>query len=169
MAYATVPAEIMTGSDIVTESRRVEIPTRDGPQQVAVPGLQKTPIPVYLTLLTSMFMHGGIAHLLGNMWFLWIFGDNIEKDMGRMRYLVFYVLCGILAALAHILLQLKWAFGLHTLSGCVWCDFGCHGSVSRSSSSTSGDSAPFPNRHASSRICRRWNLDSLSAGQRHTA
>src|SRR5262249_6903532 len=52
--------------------------------------------------LTSMFMHGGIAHILGNMWFLWIFGDNIEDDMGRARYLLFYLLCGILASLAHV-------------------------------------------------------------------
>ena len=45
-----------------------------------------------------MFMHGGLAHLAGNMWFLWIFGDNIEDDIGRWRYLVFYLLCGILAS-----------------------------------------------------------------------
>lgn len=105
LAYSTVPAEIISGKDIVTDDRRVEIPTRDGPQQVLVPGLKPTPIPVYLTLFTAMFMHGGIAHLLGNMWFLWIFGDNIEHDMGRFRYAVFYLLCGILAALAHILLN----------------------------------------------------------------
>jgi membrane associated rhomboid family serine protease len=67
-----------------------------------VPGLQETPIPVYLTLLTSMFMHGGIAHIAGNMWFLWIFGDNIEDDLGHGRYLGFYVLTGILASLAHV-------------------------------------------------------------------
>ncbi len=105
MAYATVPAEIVTGKDIVTEDQAVEIPTREGPQRVLIPGLQKTPIPVYLTLLTAMFMHGGIAHLLGNMWFLWIFGDNIEHDMGRVRYLIFYLLCGILAAIAHIVMN----------------------------------------------------------------
>jgi membrane associated rhomboid family serine protease len=57
---------------------------------------------VYLTLLTSMFMHGGIAHLLGNMWFLWIFGDNIEQDLGRWRFLVFYLVCGLIASLTHI-------------------------------------------------------------------
>jgi membrane associated rhomboid family serine protease len=49
-----------------------------------------------------MFMHGGIAHLLGNMWFLWIFGDNIEHDMGRVRYTIFYLLCGLLASLTHV-------------------------------------------------------------------
>ena len=70
-----------------------------------VPGLERTPISVYLTLLTSMFMHGGWAHLLGNMWFLWIFGDNIEDDMGRWRYIGFYLLCGLMASLAHVFIS----------------------------------------------------------------
>jgi membrane associated rhomboid family serine protease len=95
----------VTGRDVVTENRTVEMNSVNGPQQVVVPGLQETPIPVYLTMLTSMFMHGGIMHLLGNMWFLWIFGDNIEQDLGRVRYLLFYLLCGILASLAHVLLN----------------------------------------------------------------
>lgn len=102
MAYSTVPAEIVSGDDIVTEDRVVTMSTTRGPQQVVMPGLQTTPIPVYLTILTAMFMHGGIAHLLGNMWFLWIFGDNIEQDVGRGRYVLFYLLCGVLASLAHV-------------------------------------------------------------------
>jgi len=102
-AFSTVPAEISSGTDIVSENRTVRVDTREGPQEVTVPGLQETPIPVYLTMLTSMFMHGGLMHLLGNMWFLWIFGDNIEHDLGRVRYLLFYLLCGIIASLAHVL------------------------------------------------------------------
>lgn len=58
-------------------------------------------IPASLTLLTSMFLHGGWMHLLGNMLYLWIFGNNIEDAMGHAKYIVFYILCGILAALAH--------------------------------------------------------------------
>jgi membrane associated rhomboid family serine protease len=54
----------------------------------------------WVTVLTSMFMHGGWFHLIGNMWFLWIFGDNVEDAMGRLRFLVFYLLCGIAAAAA---------------------------------------------------------------------
>ncbi len=104
-AFSAVPAEILSGRDVVTEDRIVEVSSIDGPQQVGMPGLRETPIPVYLTLLTAMFMHGGIAHLLGNMWFLWIFGDNIEHDLGRARYLAFYLLCGILASLAHVMLN----------------------------------------------------------------
>jgi membrane associated rhomboid family serine protease len=53
-------------------------------------------------VLTSMFMHGGWMHLISNMWFLWIFGNNVEDSMGHLRFLVFYVLCGALASAAHI-------------------------------------------------------------------
>ncbi|MCU0519726.1 MAG: rhomboid family intramembrane serine protease [Anaerolineae bacterium] len=57
---------------------------------------------VLFTLLSSMYLHGGWAHLIGNMWYLWIFGDNIEDRMGRLRYFVFYTLCGIGAALIQV-------------------------------------------------------------------
>ncbi len=99
-AYATVPGEILSGTDIVTESKILEDPITG--QQFELPGLQPTPYSVYLTLFTSMFMHGGLAHLFGNMMFLWIFGDNIENRLGHLRYLVFYLLCGVLASLAHV-------------------------------------------------------------------
>ena len=49
-----------------------------------------------------MFMHGGIAHIFGNMLFLWIFGDNIEDRLGHVRYIIFYLVCGVLAGLAHV-------------------------------------------------------------------
>src|SRR6516162_6928938 len=57
-------------------------------------------VPVWSTLITSMFLHGGWFHLLGNMMFLWIFGNNIEDVLGRGRYLVLYLACGIVAALS---------------------------------------------------------------------
>jgi len=60
-------------------------------------------IPATLTLITSMFLHGGWMHLLGNMLYLWIFGNNIEDAMGHLKFAVFYVLCGVLAALSHAL------------------------------------------------------------------
>jgi len=56
------------------------------------------------TLFTSMFLHGGFMHIAGNMLYLWIFGDNIEHYLGHSRFLVFYLLCGLLATLGHILL-----------------------------------------------------------------
>lgn len=58
--------------------------------------------PVYLTLITSMFLHGGILHLGGNMLFLWIFGNNVEDSMGRFRFIIFYLVCGVAASLAQI-------------------------------------------------------------------
>ena len=60
------------------------------------------PLPFWTTLFTSMFLHGGWAHLGGNMLYLWIFGDNIEKVLGHARYLIFYLVCGVAAAFAHI-------------------------------------------------------------------
>src|SRR3989442_4042419 len=95
--YSTVPAEITTGHDIV------------GPQVLALPDGTSVqidedagPNPLWLTLFTSMFMHGGWLPIGGNMLFLFIFGDNIEKTFGSLRYLVFYLVCGIIASLAHV-------------------------------------------------------------------
>ena len=98
-AFSTVPGEIITGRDIVT--RPVAVQNFTG-QRMEMPGLQPTPIPVYLTLLTSMFMHGGIAHIFGNMLFLFVFGDNIEDRLGHIRYLIYYLVCGIIAGLSHV-------------------------------------------------------------------
>jgi len=60
-----------------------------------------SPCPLY-TLFTSMFIHGGWLHIIGNMWYLWLFGDNVEDRLGRIRFLIFYVLCGFVAGLAHV-------------------------------------------------------------------
>ncbi|HEY2798538.1 MAG TPA: rhomboid family intramembrane serine protease, partial [Thermoanaerobaculia bacterium] len=98
MAFATVPAEILTGKDIAEA-----IPIRDASgRTVDQLVLEPTPIPVFLTLLTAMFLHGGLAHVAGNMLYLWIFGDNVEDAMGHFRYLVFYLLTGLLASLSHV-------------------------------------------------------------------
>jgi len=94
--YATVPAEITTGEDL-TEPQPIRI---DG-QTVGIPQAPG-PDPIYLTLLTSMFMHGGIAHLLGNMLFLWIFGDNVEHRVGHLVYPLFYLGAGVVATFAQI-------------------------------------------------------------------
>jgi len=99
-SFSTVPAEIVSGTDIVTPSRVLEHPMTG--QRVLVPGLGETPLSVYLTLFTSMFMHGGIAHIAGNMLFLWIFGDNIEDRLGHVKYIIFYLVCGLIASLAHV-------------------------------------------------------------------
>ncbi len=100
-AFASVPAEILTGTDIVTQSQQI-VDEFTG-RSFELPGLQVTPIPVYLTLITSMFMHGGFAHLLGNLLYLWVFGDNLENIMGHSRYFLFYLITGVLAALTHVM------------------------------------------------------------------
>ena len=96
--YATVPAEILKGIDI-HGSVPFTNPLNGDIEYVAY---GQSPWPVYATLITSMFMHGGLAHLGGNMLFLWIFGDNLEDEMGHLKYLIFYLLCGVLASLSHV-------------------------------------------------------------------
>ena len=90
--FSTIAYEITHGTDLVGV-RNVII----GGQSVAIqeaPG----PTPIYLTLLTSMFMHASWMHIIGNMLYLWIFGDNVEDRMGHGRFIVFYLLCGAAAA-----------------------------------------------------------------------
>jgi membrane associated rhomboid family serine protease len=124
-AWSTVPAEIVSGRDITSQPRTVPIDVTG--QTVQIPGLQPTPGSVYLTLLTSMFMHGGFMHLFGNMLFLWIFGDNLEDRLGRVRYLVFYLLCGIIASLAHVFSTVAFSGGG---SGMLVPSLGASGAIS---------------------------------------
>jgi len=98
--YSAVPGEILSGHDIITQTVVERDPITG--QVGQYPGLEATRIPVFLTLFTSMFMHGGLAHLAGNMMYLWIFGDNVEDALGHLKYLFFYLLCGMLAGLSHV-------------------------------------------------------------------
>ena len=95
-AFSTVPQEIRTGEDVARH-----VPVELGGETGTIP-LQPTPGSVYLTLLTSMFMHGSLMHLLGNMLFLWIFGDNVEDDLSHARYSAFYLATGVRASLTHV-------------------------------------------------------------------
>ncbi len=95
-AFSVVPEEIRTGEDVARE-----IPVAVGDARGTIP-LQPTPGGVYVTLLTSMFMHGGLMHLFGNMLFLWIFGDNVEDDLSHGRYTAFYLATGVVASLSHV-------------------------------------------------------------------
>ncbi len=95
-AFSLVPQEVTTGVDLI------------GPQTITV-GQESaqlnhydTPLPVYFNFISSMFMHGSFGHIFGNMLFLWIFGDNIENLLGHIRFALFYLLCGIAAALAQV-------------------------------------------------------------------
>ena len=97
--FSAVPAEITTGVDltapepIVVEGQEVLVPQEPGPD------------PIWLTLFTSIFMHGGWLHLAGNMLFLWIFGDNVEHRIGHVLYLAFYLVAGVIASFAQILVE----------------------------------------------------------------
>jgi membrane associated rhomboid family serine protease len=102
-AYSTVPQEILSGRDIVTPDRAAV--DRDTGERFVIPGLQRTPVPVYLTIIISMFMHAGWAHILGNMLFLFVFGDNVEDRLGKFRFLLFYLFCGIVASLSQVMLS----------------------------------------------------------------
>jgi membrane associated rhomboid family serine protease len=88
-------------------------PMGDGLVCLTDPGRQ------VLNVFTSMFLHGGWMHLLGNMWFLWLFGNNIEDSMGRLRYLVFYLLCGVAAALAQVIVNPGSAIPMVGASGAI--------------------------------------------------
>jgi membrane associated rhomboid family serine protease len=83
-SFATIPSELLNSGGYAAR----------GPQDALA-------IPEGLTLITYQFLHGSPIHLIGNMLFLWVFGDNIEDAMGHLRFLVFYLLCGIAGGLAH--------------------------------------------------------------------
>jgi membrane associated rhomboid family serine protease len=72
-----------------------------------------------LNVLTSMFLHGSWMHLLGNMWFLWLFGNNVEDVVGHVRFVVFYLLCGLTAALAQVLINPASAIPMVGASGAI--------------------------------------------------
>src|SRR6266516_546550 len=95
--YSTIPYEITHNVDLV------------GPKEITVGGErglideEPGPRPIWLTIFTSMFLHGGWLHILGNMWFLWIFGDNVERRLGSPMYVVLYLGAGVVAGIAQIL------------------------------------------------------------------
>ena len=75
--------------------------------------------PAWITPVTSLFLHGNWAHLAGNMLFLWVFGDNVEDSMGHLRFIVFFVACGVMAAFAHALVNLDSIQPLIGASGAI--------------------------------------------------
>ena len=88
-------------------------PIGDGLICLTDPGLQVS------HLVTSMFLHGSWMHLIGNMWFLWLFGNNVEDSMGRFRFVVFYLLCGLTAALAQVITNPSSAIPMVGASGAI--------------------------------------------------
>ena len=97
--YSTVPFELTHNTDLagvhMVEAGGKSIPIR----------LYPGPTPIYLTLLSSMFMHASWMHIGGNMLYLWIFGDNIEDRIGHVKFLIFYLVCGLAASVADIMFK----------------------------------------------------------------
>ncbi|MEI8212292.1 MAG: rhomboid family intramembrane serine protease [Planctomycetota bacterium] len=98
--WSVIPKEITTGVDLVEPQMinvaghgEVEIPQSPGPK------------PIWLTLLSSMFMHGGLGHIAGNMLYLWIFGNNVEHRFGHVKFLMFYLVSGLVGSFAQILVS----------------------------------------------------------------
>ncbi len=96
--WSVVPAELVQGIDL-TEP----VAVRAGGELAEVPQAPG-PRPIHLTVLSAMFMHGGLMHLAGNMLFLWIFGDNVEHRFGHLRFLLFYLASGVAATAAQVAL-----------------------------------------------------------------
>ncbi len=99
-AFSLVPQEITTGIDLTTTQI-----IRDSAGELAQVPHYPTPLPLYFNFLSSMFMHGSIMHIFGNMMFLFVFGDNLENLLGHVRFLLFYIVCGIAAAGAQIVMD----------------------------------------------------------------
>jgi len=99
--FSFVPAEITRGKDLVGTIRMVV-----GKEPISY-SLYPSPHPLLLTIFSAMFMHGSWPHLLGNMVYLWIFGDQIEDRLGKIRFLLFYLGCGVAATAAHYLADTK--------------------------------------------------------------
>lgn len=113
-AYAATPWEITHRKDIDRpilvelreESRRPILPIlrEELPESIEI-AQGPVSIPIWMTLLTAMFMHGSPLHLAGNMLYLWIFGDNVEEVLGTVRFVVIYLLCGLVASVSQILVN----------------------------------------------------------------
>lgn len=112
--WSAVPAEITRGIDL-----NGIVPLGNSLSEGSLVVHTAGPKPIYLTLLSSMFMHGGWMHLGGNMLYLWIFGDNIEHRFGRMRFLLFFLISGVVGSLAHVFLAPHSVIPLVGASGAI--------------------------------------------------
>jgi len=101
----------MIPARVTDPDAKIEVPvavqlvqTPDGPQRVVKTREAKPPVvPEWATLLTCTFLHGGWLHIIGNLWFLYVFGDNVEDRFGHIGYAIFYLSCGVAASLSHLL------------------------------------------------------------------
>ena len=96
--YAFIPSDFFRGNDLITEPRI---------------------IPPWMTIFSSMFSHGGVMHLFFNMWFLWLYADNMEDALGWKKFILFYLLCGAIAAIAQGLVDTSSAVPMIGASGAI--------------------------------------------------
>lgn len=109
--FGLIPAELFHG--VTVDS----IPSEWFLPDVIPPAIGN--IPTVMTMFTHMFMHGGFMHLLGNIWFLWLFGDNVEDRMGSFRFIIFYLVAGLIAALSHGLTDTSGVIPMIGASGAI--------------------------------------------------
>jgi len=128
LEYAAIPCELRTGDPLSAaeieatfEQGDVDACADDETSASAFPSKN-----VHLGVLTSIFLHGGLFHLLGNMWFLWIFGNNIEDRLGHLRYLAVYLVGGVFATLAYFIVQPSSTLPLIGASGAVAAIMGAY-------------------------------------------
>lgn len=114
-AFSLVPGELTTGTDI---TGIVEFKDAAGKILGEVQHYS-TPLPVYFNFLSSMFMHGDIMHIFGNLMFLWVFGDNLENLLGHLRYAIFYIVVGIAAAISQVLMDTSSVIPMLGASGAI--------------------------------------------------
>jgi len=114
-AFSLVPREVTGGVDLTGV-----INVADSAGKV-VGQIQHydTPLPVYFNFLSSMFMHGDIMHIFGNMLFLWVFGDNLENLLGHLRFAAFYIVCGLAAAVSQVVMDTDSAIPMLGASGAI--------------------------------------------------
>ena len=97
--WSVIPYELSNGIDLVAPEA-----TNIGGQREYIPQAPG-PVPIYLTVFSAMFMHGGYMHLFGNLLYLWIFGDNVEQRFGKIPFLMFYLVSGVVATFAQVFLD----------------------------------------------------------------
>jgi membrane associated rhomboid family serine protease len=115
-AFSLVPQEILKGRDIASI---VPISDAHTGAILGIIKLERTPIPVYFTFFTAMFMHASLAHIVGNMLYLWIFGDNVENRLGHLKYFLFYLFAGVVSSLSHIFFNARSSIPMLGASGAI--------------------------------------------------
>ena len=103
-SFSALPAEIISGQ--LHNADQLTLLEQSGESHYVIAARIRRALPVSVTLITSLFLHGGLLHLLGNMLFLFVFGDNIEDKIGKFWYILFYLACGVVATLGQIVVSI---------------------------------------------------------------